>query len=335
MNAKTILFLAVTLSLSAFAADDITAPMIERLRTRLRGIEAGVMYNPYDNRYDWIRHYYCEEGGIPLSTYHAEIIAAVEEYKSQGLITRSMLKLMRESNDKSFLPFIETIATSSSADGDARASAVRVHVELCGFDSLPFIKKALEVEPANPEGNLIRYKKTVELIYELANWKPSQEQIKEVSQFLLEQAAGEKEARLLVLHDGILLWYLPVYARSWQRHELVNREDLNYLAEAPVQYFANAKREVAAIPPSELIDLRDSIPELPPLPKEKPAVAVTTETNLCDSISTPPPFPNENLTVTDAAETAQDKGFPYIWLALVAILAVSATVILNLRKTKN
>ena len=302
MNAKTIFFLTVTLSFSAFAQDDMTAPMIERLRTRLRGMEVDHTYNPYDNRYGWIRHFYCDEGGIPLDTYHNEIIFAMAEHDLQGFISRSMLSLMRESKDMRFLPFIED-AAKASRDVDVRVSTIRAYVELCGFDSFPFLKKALAVDP----DEYFRYKKLVSMHFALTLWTPTQEQIKNLCRFMLELAADEKDAKALLMYDGYLLGYLPEYKNSRQRLELINRANVKDFSEEPAEHFAQAKSEMAAIPPSELTDLRDTNPDL--LPPE-PAATTTTE-------------------------TAHGTGFRDIWLAVIVTLAALVTATLTLRKTKN
>ena len=343
MKMKTILVLAVVLTLSAFAMGDTADPVLEHLRTHIRAMEFfdGGSY-PYGTRYGSFR-LYCEEKGIPMSTYHAEILAVAEEPDTYASMIVSMLRLMGESGDKEFLPFIENSAARSKF-WNVRTKAVQTHLGLCGFDSFPFVQQMMLAEPDNAEGYYARYCMALDLFMAFENWTLSEEQNKEICKFLLEQATSEKYAYSLAEYDLFLVKHLTDYECSRQRLAFAHRQGLEYSPKPAGFPPAGIKAEFLENPPLELNDMRKHFPDLDlPLEEQKdkhgPLLHLQPKEPETKDLM-PKQKASEDKHDPDLSpplEEMKEKRIPflYVGLSVLAVLALVATVLRAVRKKGN
>jgi len=186
-----------------------------------------------------------------------------------------MLTFMRQSGDRGFLPCIEKLGTES-VDWRVRVAAVQTHVALCGFDSFPFVKRAVAaaMSPSTQRERDCRYYIIDAFLNPRWESPPMPEgHIAEVCRWLLEQIGAVNDILLLELYDGYLLKHLPGYAHSRQRLALASREDLDETdcgGNRRENLVIAVKAHFDTVPPSERTDLRIRYPGLPPLPDDPP-----------------------------------------------------------------
>ena len=297
MKSKAIPCLTLILSFSADAAErtpeavlrdnlnSVTSPHHPPLKTWDPAWGDPPPPPPPRNIYDDFVRWMAEQHGIPKSDVDAAILARAEDYHSRmkpgaepleqspGPWYRNLLNLMRHSGDRAFLPAIEKAGTEP-ADWNVRVAAVQTHVALCGFDSFPFVKRAVAAAESLDTERVRNGRYYIVDAFLNPRWESppmSEGHIAEVCRWLLEQIGTVNDILLLELYDGYLLKHLPEYAHSRQRLALASREDLDeidYGGNRRENVFIAAKAEIEAIPPSERTDLRIRYPGLPPLPDD-------------------------------------------------------------------
>ena len=340
MNTKPFLALITFFALSAFAADDTSDPVLEKLRTHIRAFDmydGGGSY-PYGTRYGMFR-FVCEENNIPMSTYHTEILAAAEVSSADRMILVGILCLMGESGSKEFLPFIENSAAKSTFS-NVRTTSVEMHLMLCGFDSFPFVKQMMLAEPDNEEGYFARYRMAGEFFKAFEKWTPSEEQVKEICRFLLEQAATEKYAYTLARYDLFLVKHLTDYECSRQRLAFAHRQGLEYSPKPAGLPPDGIKAAFLENPPQELNDMRKHFPDLD-LPLEELKDKYGTLLHLQPEAPepkdlTPKQKASEDKHAPDLSpplEETSEKSTPFLSIGLAA-LTVLALVVTTLRAVR-
>jgi hypothetical protein len=182
-----------------------------------------------------------------------------------------MLVLLGRTQDKRWLPFIERMALTAHNEYN-RLDAVRVHIVSCGFGSFPFLKRVMELQPDDTVEGLSTRRLMLEwFLMHMSERELSEEQKKELHGYLLARALSTTNAPLMVHADEFLQRSLPAYTNSRQRLYLAGKQNMRDPTGQMNGHFAPIKAELETLPPSDLTDLRDSFPDLPPLPGDAPA----------------------------------------------------------------
>jgi hypothetical protein len=186
-------------------------------------------------------------------------------------VCNQMLVLLGRTQDKRWLPFIERMALTAHNEYN-RLDAVRVHIVSCGFGSFPFLKRVMELQPDDTVEGLSTRRLMLEwFLMHMSERELSEEQKKELHGYLLARALSTTNAPLMVHADEFLQRSLPAYTNSRQRLYLAGKQNMRDPTGQMNGHFAPIKAELETLPPSDLTDLRDSFPDLPPLPGDAPA----------------------------------------------------------------
>jgi len=118
----------------------------------------------------------------------------------------------------------------------------------------------------------------------------SEEQKKELNDYFLARALSTTNASAMVQADEFLQRSLPAYTNSRQRLYLAGKQNMHDPTGQMNGRFAPIKAELETLPPSDLTDLRDSFPDLPPLPDDAPArspvkVAIAVGTGIVAAVA--------------------------------------------------
>ena len=254
MKLKTVLRLTFAISLSA--ADAVGLTIIDhtaQLRKRLEIRRSDGAF-PIGNDYNALVQAVWETKGLPRSAVHTAILAEAEESNAQlkfgaprwdqggrNWSCINMLTFMRQSGDRGFLPCIEKLGMESAC-WSVREAALQTHVAMCGFDSFPFVKRAVEAAEVFPVSESVRSVRG-RMVETFLGLSPlSEEQITEVCRWLLELTGISDDALLLRMCDRFLRTHLPEYAYSRQRFLLASREDLS-----PVDPLGQCREHFAAV----------------------------------------------------------------------------------------
>ena len=182
-----------------------------------------------------------------------------------------MLVLLGRTQDKRWLPFIEHMALTAHTEHN-RLDAVRVHVVSCGFDSFPFLKRMVALQSDDTVEGLTMQSLMLEwFLMHMSERELSEEQKKELNGYFLARALSTTNAPSMAEADEFLQRSLPAYTNSRQRLYLAGKQNMRDPSGQMNGHFAPIKAELEKLPPSDLTDLRDSFPDLPPLPGDAPA----------------------------------------------------------------
>ena len=255
---------------------------LARVRARLKTLGASSFRPPdsFDKNLSWFLK---DEGVVLEDTLPEAERLAIEANDNQDpandgrkgggyFLCARMLYLLGTSHDKRYLPTIERLALTAH-NPDNRVTAVCAHIAICGFDSFEFVKRAAEAQPETSDGLRTKYWILRWALNKMNEMTLSGEQLKEIQKYLLVHAMAETNAPALVQADEFLVQRLPEYARSRQRLYFSGKRNVNDPTDQMKGYFSPVKDELLKLPPSELTDLRDRFPDLPPLPKENDAVS--------------------------------------------------------------
>ena len=188
-------------------------------------------------------------------------------------VCNSMLMLLGRTQDKRWLPLIERMALTAHNDYN-RLGAVRAHIASCGFDSFPFLKRMIALQPddmGGEEGLPMQSLMLDWFLRRMSEQELSEEQKKELNGYFLARALSTTNASAMVQADEFLQRSLPAYTNSRQRLYLAGKQNMHDMTGQMDGHFAPIKAELEKLPPSDLTDLRDSFPDLPPLPDDAPA----------------------------------------------------------------
>ncbi len=188
-------------------------------------------------------------------------------------VCNQMLVLLGRTQDKRWLPFIERMALTAHTEHN-RLDAVRVHIVSCGFDSFPFLKRMVALQPddmGGEEGLPMQSLMLEWFLMHMSERELSEEQKKELNGYFLARALSTTNASAMVQADEFLQRSLPAYTNSRQRLYLAGKQNMHDMTGQMDGHFAPIKAELEKLPPSDLTDLRDSFPDLPPLPGDAPA----------------------------------------------------------------
>ena len=183
-------------------------------------------------------------------------------------VCNHMVISLGKSGDRRFLPTIERLALTAHSP-DNRVDAVNAHIAICGFGSFEFVKRAAEAQPETSKGLDTRFGILELALKKMSGMALSNEQLKEIQNYLLTHAIAETNAPALVQADEFLVQRLPEYAHSKQRLYFAGKQNINDPTDQMKGYFSPVKDELLKLPPTELTDLRDRFPDLPPLPGDK------------------------------------------------------------------
>ena len=186
-------------------------------------------------------------------------------------VCNQMLVLLGRTRDKRWLPLFERMALTAHNEYN-RLDAVRVHIVSCGFGSFPFLKRVMELQPDDTVEGLSTRRLMLEwFLMHMSERELSEEQKKELHGYLLARALSTTNAPLMVHADEFLQRSLPAYTNSRQRLYLAGKKNMRDPTGQMDGHFVPIKAELEKLPPSDLTDLRDSFPDLPPLPGDAPA----------------------------------------------------------------
>jgi hypothetical protein len=186
-------------------------------------------------------------------------------------VCNQMLVLLGRTQDKRWLPFIEHMALTAHTEHN-RLDAVRVHVVSCGFDSFPFLKRMVALQSDDTVEGLTMQSLMLEwFLMHMSERELSEEQKKELNGYFLARALSTTNAPSMAEADEFLQRSLPAYTNSRQRLYLAGKQNMRDPSGQMNGHFAPIKAELEKLPPSDLTDLRDSFPDLPPLPDDAPA----------------------------------------------------------------
>jgi len=188
-------------------------------------------------------------------------------------VCNQMLVLLGRTQDRRWLPFIERMALTAHTEHN-RLDAVRVHIVSCGFDSFPFLKRMIALQPddmGGEEGLPMQSLMLDWFLRRMSERELSEEQKKELHGYLLARALSTTNASAMVQADEFLQRSLPAYTNSRQRLYLAGKQNMHDMTGQMDGHFVPIKAELEKVPPSDLTDLRDSFPDLPPLPGDAPA----------------------------------------------------------------
>ena len=186
-------------------------------------------------------------------------------------VCNQMLALLGRTQDKRWLPLIERMALTAHNEYN-RLGAVRAHIASCGFGSFPFLKRVIALQPDDTEERLPMQSLMLEwFLMHMSERELSEEQKKELHGYLLARALSTTNASSMVQADEFLQRSLPAYTNSRQRLYLAGKQNMRDPSGQMNGHFAPIKAELETLPPSDLTDLRDSFPDLPPLPDDAPA----------------------------------------------------------------
>jgi hypothetical protein len=255
------------MALSCIAAE-VSTNQTARIRDVLKNI-AGQRHpfpSPYGSNYGTLRHI-SETENIPMPVIDAELVAVLEENSvllkkdvpvwEQGWPLRMCeyaLGLMGLSGKQEFLPHIEKMALESF-EGRLRVVAVRAHIAICGFDSFPFVKRAVAALPDNIDGHSVRFRMLKSLGEYDGHEGESASRIEEISAYFMKQQEIDPYPLVCTVADTFLVKRVPEYASSRQRYRLADRfqndTDGNIKA-----YFIPVKTELDKIPEAKRTDMR-------------------------------------------------------------------------------
>jgi len=185
-------------------------------------------------------------------------------------VCNQMLVLLGRTQDRRWLPLFERMALTAHTEHN-RLDAVRVHIVSCGFDSFPFVKRMIALQPDTMEGSGAQHDMLDWFLRRMSERELSEEQEKELNGYLLARALSTTNAFSMAQADEFLQRSLPAYTNSRQRLYLAGKQNMRDPSGQMNGHFAPIKAELEKLPPSDLTDLRDSFPDLPPLPGDAPA----------------------------------------------------------------
>jgi len=188
-------------------------------------------------------------------------------------VCNQMLVLLGRTQDKRWLPLFERMALTAHNEYN-RLDAVRVHIVSCGFGSFPFLKRMIALQPddmGGEEGLPMQSLMLDWFLRRMSEQELSEEQKKELNGYFLARALSTTNASAMVQADEFLQRSLPAYTNSRQRLYLAGKQNMHDPTGQMNGRFAPIKAELETLPPSDLTDLRDSFPDLPPLPGDAPA----------------------------------------------------------------
>ncbi len=181
-----------------------------------------------------------------------------------------MLILLGRTQDKRWLPLFERMALTAHNEYN-RLDAVRVHIASCGFASFSLVKRAVDAQSDTVEGFSMQRQILEWFLMRMSERELSEEQKKELHGYLLARALSTTNAPSMAQADEFLQRSLPAYTNSRQRLYLAGKQNMRDPSGQMNGHFAPIKAELEKLPPSDLTDLRDSFPDLPPLPGDAPA----------------------------------------------------------------
>ena len=185
-------------------------------------------------------------------------------------VCNSMLMLLGRTQDKRWLPLIERMALTAHNEHN-RLGAVRAHIANCGFASFSLVKRAVDAQSDTVEGFSMQRQILEWFLMRMSERELSEEQKKELHGYLLARALSTTNAPSMAQADEFLQRSLPAYTNSRQRLYLAGKKNMRDPSGQMNGHFAPIKAELEKLPPSDLTDLRDSFPDLPPLPGDAPA----------------------------------------------------------------
>ncbi len=184
-----------------------------------------------------------------------------------GALCDGTLCFLGTFGDKRHLPVIERLALTAHDRGN-RVQAVQAHVAICGFDSFPLVKRAIDAQSDTVEGLSTRRQMLDWFLRRMSETELSESQKKELHDYLLAAAMSTTNAPSLVQADEFLQRSLPAYTNSRQRLYYSGKQNMRDPTGQMPGYFAPIKTGLEKLPLSDLVDLRERFPDLPPLPKE-------------------------------------------------------------------
>jgi hypothetical protein len=185
-------------------------------------------------------------------------------------VCNQMLVLLGRTQDKRWLPLFERMALTAHNEYN-RLDAVRAHIANCGFASFSLVKRAVDAQSDTVEGFSMQRQILEWFLMRMSERELSEEQKKELHGYLLARALSTTNAPSMAQADEFLQRSLPAYTNSCQRLYLAGKQNMRDPSGQMNGHFAPIKAELEKLPPSDLTDLRDSFPDLPPLPDDAPA----------------------------------------------------------------
>jgi hypothetical protein len=185
-------------------------------------------------------------------------------------VCNQMLVLLGRTQDKRWLPLFERMALTAHNEYN-RLDAVRAHIANCGFASFSLVKRAVDAQSDTVEGFSMQRQILEWFLMRMSERELSEEQKKELHGYLLARALSTTNAPSMAQADEFLQRSLPAYTNSRQRLYLAGKQNMRDPSGQMNGHFAPIKAELEKLPPSDLTDLRDSFPDLPPLPDDAPA----------------------------------------------------------------
>ena len=279
---KRWIVLLVVLPLAGACLAEMDSNQVMRVRKKLRQW-GGESYPTVDFRYSELTSFLTREN-LALEDILPEVEwMAITANENQDPANRDaprgnwegvcnqMLVLLGRTQDKRWLPFIERMALTAHNEYN-RLDAVRVHIVSCGFGSFPFLKRMIALQPDDTVEGLTMQSLMLEwFLMHMSERELSEEQKKELHDYLLARALSTTNASSMVQADKFLQRSLPAYTNSRQRLYLAGKQNMHDPTGQMNGHFAPIKTELEKLPPSDLTDLRDRFPDLPPLPGDAPA----------------------------------------------------------------
>jgi hypothetical protein len=275
---KTIVLVNFAMALSCAAAE-VSSNQVAQIREVLWVFSGAHHANMLPPPYARLQRMSAEQD-FPMSAVNAEIIAAAEESNArlkQGLPRweqdawphrcSTILSVMGSSKDRVFLPCIEKIGTESF-DSGVRTTAVQAHIAICGFDSFPFVERAIEALPEDGHGEDAKYYIYKAFLIDNARKLDSTGQGEKICDSICEKIFSEKNGLTAGLMDDFLSKNLSGYSTSRQRYSLAKKFHAHingYVKE----HFTPIEEKFDKIPEAQRTDLSQRFKQLPALKEVK------------------------------------------------------------------